>query len=373
MLFQLFHFLVLIPNLQLSLSLSLLGGFVILDSAGRTRIDVAFLTAASSQAGYNKPDQVFVGCDIVGRFNEHNSPDNPFTGILLEMSTEGFVEPSSTRYFPHVRSQFGRLRMYCADKFAVHLLDLPDSFGDCATAVRVGIQLLTFEEDHLPKRLRVTGVEIWDSEKEEATGIVEADTHTDRVLGNAADQPVHGRADSVVGVGDCEVDFLDLLSSDNGHNDNAVNACDSTGNENETGTAKRSFGQTSRKSKKQRTQRTIDSGDEGEDLEQFDQGVNRDDVDHLLGDPGVSAFLDAEDVSELKNVVTLCQESSKSSELAAWRRSVITTCSDTESDADEVVDDSLSLFQDGDQPAAQPSASSSSFQREVRASMKFQD
>jgi len=363
----------LIPNLQLSLSLSLLGGFVILDSAGRTRIDVAFLTAASSQAGYNKPDQVFVGCDIVGRFNEHNSPDNPFTGILLEMSTEGFVEPSSTRYFPHVRSQFGRLRMYCADKFAVHLLDLPDSFGDCATAVRVGIQLLTFEEDHLPKRLRVTGVEIWDSEKEEATGIVEADTHTDRVLGNAADQPVHGRADSVVGVGDCEVDFLDLLSSDNGHNDNAVNACDSTGNENETGTAKRSFGQTSRKSKKQRTQRTIDSGDEGEDLEQFDQGVNRDDVDHLLGDPGVSAFLDAEDVSELKNVVTLCQESSKSSELAAWRRSVITTCSDTESDADEVVDDSLSLFQDGDQPAAQPSASSSSFQREVRASMKFQD
>ena len=194
---------------------------------------------------------------------------------------------------------------------------------------------------------------MWDCEQEGATGIVEAGSHTDRALQNAPHQPIHG------GVEDGEVDFLDLLSSGLQHHHND-SACGNTGNE--TGTSKRSLGQTGRKFKKQRPE------DQGENLEQVDQSVNRDNGEDLLGDPGVSAFLDAEDVNELKKVVMLCEESSKSSDLATWRSSVRTTCSDSESDADGVVYDA-SLFQEGDQAAAETSASSSSFQNEAWASI----
>ena len=160
------------------------------------------MTAVSAQAGSHSADQVFVACDIVGR--TESSEASPFIGLLLELSTESLVVPSATRYFPQMSDQVGRLRMYTADMYAAYLLGLSESLDNDNHAVNVVIQLLTFEEDLYPKRLRITGVEDSTFSIGEALSVVEFQNNAE-----AVEEAMPAVGVQSVDTGD--IDFTDFL------------------------------------------------------------------------------------------------------------------------------------------------------------------
>ena len=282
------------------------GGCVVGDSLGGTSVEIAFLTAASSQAGSHKPDQVFVLCDILGR--QGPLERDPFKGLLLELSTEEFFQPSGTIYFPSMAAQTGRLRMYTADQFAHHLLDLGESEslgGENSRAVNVVIKLLTFTEDLYPKNLVVTGMEETDFSTAEPADIAEWNPESEEQNG-PGDDTVHPVNDADVG----EMDFTDLLMS-------YGNPEDSTFSD-----------PPPRKKTRTKPVPPVDSSGVDDALEE----VKPPPEGSLLDDPALAAFVDARDIADLQNAVNLCKEVDKSSDLNEWRVGLETGFSDAESD-----------------------------------------
>ena len=293
-----------------------LGGCVVGDSHGRTSVAIAFLTAASAQAGSHKPDQVFVCCDILGR--QGPLEEDPFKGLLLELSLEEYFQPSATAYFPHMQTQSGRLRMYTADQFARHLLDLGESevFGDeNSRAASVVIKLLTFQEDLYPKNLLVTGMEDVEFSTAEPADVVELESEREPGPGNNVVHPLNGSDGG-------EIDFTDLLMS--------------YGNsEFSSGKSATCSDHPPRKKARTKPVPEVDSSGGGDALDE----VKPPPESSLLDDPALAAFVDASDIADLQNAVKLCKEVDKSSDLNEWRLDRETSFSDAESDGDAEVCD----------------------------------
>lgn len=276
------------------------------------------MTAVSAQAGSHRADQVFVACDIVGR--TERSETSPFIGLLLELSTEAHVVPSSTKYFPEMPDQVGRLRMYTADMYAAHLLGLSESLDSDIHAVNVVIQLLTFEEDLYPKRLRITGVEDSTFSTEEALSVVEVENNAEGV---EEAMPVLG--DQSVDTGD--IDFTVLLSC---HDEKPT--CSS---EKPIASAR------PRKKAKQTGSNQVDDSDV---LEFQDDMQSPPPEGSLLDDPSLVAFMELSDIVNLRQAVNVCKDADKSSDVACWRARADTagtsfSDSGSESDADVVATD----------------------------------
>lgn len=251
-----------------------------------------------------------MACDILGR--QGALAGDPFKGLLLELSTEDFFEPSGTVYFPNMQAQSGRLRMYTADQFAHHLLDLGESESvgnENSRAVSVVIKLLTFEEDLFPKNLLVTGMEDTDFSTAEPTDIAELNPESKEP--GPGDDIVHPLNDSDVG----EIDFTELLMS--------------YGNtEFSSGKLASCSDHPPRKKARTKPAPEVDSSGVGDALEE----VKPPPESSLLDDPALAAFVDARDIADLQNAVNLCKEVDKSSDLNERRSGFETNFSDAESD-----------------------------------------
>ena len=309
-----------------------------------THTIIAFLTAASAQAGSHKPDQVFVVCEITGRHPGTALDPCPFTGLLLTLATEEYVNPAGTSYFPQMQIPCGRLRMYTADDFAEHLLSRPESLGSDCRAVDVNIYLLRFVDGGLPSQLQVLGTEDQTFSTEEVTNeqLQDDDNHVNPVLEPSDHHiPLPPALDNSADTGD--IDFTDFLMSAQGSSASRPNKRAKT-------------------SKARETKGPVDV-----DASAGMENQHPSSEASLLDDSELFAFLDNQDILEMKRAVEICDDAAKSSDFAEWRKSAACDQSanipDSDSDGDEVV---------ADGPVEGPSSSSSSssgataFQQQVR-------
>ncbi len=119
--------------------------FEVFHTGDSSCFEFAFITAASSQSGTHRPEQVFCCLDPVAISRDVIINGGfRFEGLTLALSTLMHVQPSEHEYFKAQPVQSGRLRMYTSDLFAAHLLDLPIKEDPQLDAVHVVVHHLDF-------------------------------------------------------------------------------------------------------------------------------------------------------------------------------------------------------------------------------------
>lgn len=281
--------------------------FQVTDSVGDVFQQYSFLTAASSQSGIHRPQQVFV-CLVPVDWDfdlcHGIEDDSTSVGLVLDLQTLSFIQPQGSNLFPPQPELAGRLRMFTSDQFAAFLLDLPVSVDAGRAPKDVKADIMHFK-DILPRRVVITGVNT------DITGLI-ATPESAPVIGNR-NGPVEPEPNQSPAQGPEPVfDLMSMLETSNiGHEP----------------PSKRRRNQTSSKSRLAASNVNMESTSDSVDAQHGDP---------ILDDPCLQTFLSPQDLSDLKAARDECVATGRLSDLQDWDQTDL-KCSSGES-GDELED-----------------------------------
>lgn len=296
------------------------------------------MTAISARSGNHKPEQVYCLLHVLS--TEEVDPSVEFVGLVLELSTKDYIDPTGTIYLPCQPEKCGQLKMFTTDSFVEYLLDIPSKEDPAIQVVNFRLSVLNFE-DFLPSIVKVVGTEFalgeftWDNgqlvpstdqnlcgdhicDGEDAVGLSSAsnaDTLCAQTAGDTMDQ----------GNRTMDLDLLSILESDCGVSEPPP-----------------------KRPRKRKEQSKADTVEKKPEIEPSASSS-------LLDDPSLGSFLDDSDIAAFKHVESLCVAAHKFRDI--YERRADTVSNDISADSDSEVDAVVDAHVDSDQPVSESAVS----------------